>query len=50
MCNVGRGLEARGAESVDGGCARGVGEAGGEGGSTELVGGLAIVDLGWKKV
>lgn len=45
MSNVGDGNEARRAESVQGVGTSGVGEAGGEGSSAELVGGLAIVDL-----
>lgn len=45
MGDIGRGLEARGAESVHGVGAGCVGEAGCQGGGAELVGGLAIVDL-----
>jgi hypothetical protein len=45
MCDVGNGLETRGAESVDGGGAGRVGESSSEGGRSELVGSLGIGDL-----
>lgn len=44
--NVGSRLQARGAEAVHGVGAGRVGEAGGEGGGTSLVRGLAVRDLG----
>lgn len=43
--NVLDGLEARRAEAVDGGGGGGVGEAGGERGRTDVVGGTGVVDL-----